>query len=110
MKTSCSEKDAYPTFCHIASVNQDIFNIFRSDPTYISVVESVAVEDGKEYLSVAFHRSPQLKKVLLNFQLVSFGVLLKIASREVKKVGCILLDNSDRNDYDESIEFINNLG
>jgi hypothetical protein len=35
---------------------------------------------------------------------------LKIASRKVKKGGFILLDNSDRNDYEEGIEFINNLG
>ena len=45
MKTSCSDNNAYPTFCHSVSVNQDIFNIFRFDPTYISVVGSVAVED-----------------------------------------------------------------
>jgi hypothetical protein len=67
MKTSCSDNDAYPTFCHSASVNQDIFNIFRSDPIYTSVVESVAVEDGKEYLGVAFHRTPQLKRSIVKF-------------------------------------------
>lgn len=35
---------------------------------------------------------------------------LKIESRKVKKGGFILLDYSDRNDYEEGIEFINNLG
>jgi len=35
---------------------------------------------------------------------------LKIASYKVKRGGFILLDNSDRNEYKQGIEFINSLG
>jgi tRNA A58 N-methylase Trm61 len=35
---------------------------------------------------------------------------LKIVSKKVKKGGYLLLDNSDRNEYKEGIEFIDNLG
>ena len=35
---------------------------------------------------------------------------LKIVSHKVKKGGYLLLDNSDRNEYKEGIEFIDNLG
>jgi len=35
---------------------------------------------------------------------------LKISSNKVKKGGYLLLDNSDRNEYKEGIDFIDNLG
>ena len=35
---------------------------------------------------------------------------LKICSNKVKRGGYLLLDNSDRNEYNDGIEFINNLG
>jgi putative sugar O-methyltransferase len=67
MKTSSSDNNSYPQFCESAAINLDEFKIFRSVQAYKSVVETVSELDGKDYLSIALHRTPELKKSIVKF-------------------------------------------
>ena len=73
----------------------------------------------KDLKTDTFNKSPYLDFLTTqkdeSFDLISIdGRLrnesLKIASYKVKRGGFILLDNSDRSEYKQGIEFINNLG
>jgi len=62
MKTSSSDNNSYPNFCHLASQDDEVFKSFRSNQIYKSVVETVREEDGINYFQIACSRSAMVKQ------------------------------------------------
>ena len=50
MKTSISDYDAYKQICLDASKNDEVFNTFKSHPTYTTILEHASAEQGESYL------------------------------------------------------------
>lgn len=49
MKTSSSDDNKYPSFCELASKDENIFANFKRSPTYTAILEHVSVEEGQQY-------------------------------------------------------------
>ena len=91
MKTSSSDNKTYPEFCELASKNDEVFQNFRSNEIYKSVVETVLKEDGINYFQIACSRAPVVKrnvKYFLNSDKVGnpnlIGVKTGMLSRKYK--------------------------
>lgn len=67
LSTSCSDNEEYPDFCFQAANDERIYKDFRRHPIYMSIVETVSEESGKEYFQMALLQTPELKKHLNNF-------------------------------------------
>lgn len=50
----------YPDACLAASLNEDLFNVFKSNPDYNQVLEHVTIDFGLDYLNVIKRENPQL--------------------------------------------------
>ena len=59
-KTSCSDNDSYPLFCHDAGVDESKFRIFRQDTVYTSIVETLTREGGDQYLQFILKKDPSI--------------------------------------------------
>jgi putative sugar O-methyltransferase len=51
-KTSISDNFYYPSIVSEAILNDNVFNIFKSHPSYTPILEHVSYEDGLSYLSI----------------------------------------------------------
>lgn len=52
MSTSISDNQAYPQVCALASIDYRVFNNFRRDETYTTILEHVSEEQGRQYLEI----------------------------------------------------------
>jgi putative sugar O-methyltransferase len=52
MSTSISDNQAYPQVCALASIDYRVFNNFRRDEIYTTILEHVSPEQGQEYLEI----------------------------------------------------------
>ena len=68
MKSSSSDNKSYPQFCELASQNEEVFENFRSNKIYRSVVETVRDEDGINYFQIACSRTELIKENIKIFQ------------------------------------------
>lgn len=60
-KTSISEGDKrYLDICNLASVDEKIFNSFRSNLAYKEIVETVSQKQGERYLKMIIAKNPEL--------------------------------------------------
>lgn len=50
MRTSISDTDNYKNICRNASINKNVFNNFKRDPSYVEILEHSSVEDGFKYI------------------------------------------------------------
>lgn len=66
-KTSCSDNNIYPKFCAQVAKSEELFQNFRRDEIYTSVVETVLQKDGNDYLKRAIDQTPGLKKYMKKF-------------------------------------------
>jgi putative sugar O-methyltransferase len=70
MKTSISDDSIYPNFCELAANDDSIFNTFRMNPNYTSILEHVSFEQGNIYTELINKNNPELwvnvKKYMLN--------------------------------------------
>jgi putative sugar O-methyltransferase len=70
MKTSISDDNIYPNFCELAANDDSIFNTFRMNPNYTSILEHVSFEQGNIYTELINKNNPELwgnvKKYMLN--------------------------------------------
>lgn len=58
-KSSMSDDNKYPKFCRIAAQNPVIFQNFKRDPFYNTILEHVTFEQGKQYLKIVQKQSPE---------------------------------------------------
>ena len=66
--TSFTDEPDYTEFCERASENMDLFANFKKHPMYTTVVEHVTFTQGKEYLSLALHQTPQFVNLMESFR------------------------------------------
>ena len=67
MSTSLSDNQQYPDFCLKASNDYKIFNNFRTNPIYNTILEHVGLQQGQEYLN-EIRKSPELLKHMESFK------------------------------------------
>lgn len=67
MSTSLSDNQQYPDFCLKASNDYKIFNNFRANPVYNTILEHGALQQGMEYLAEA-GKNPELLKQMEKFK------------------------------------------
>lgn len=57
---SASDNDEYPLFCALAAAHDEVFNTFRQNPVYQSILEHFSFEDGLAYLKAIELENPNL--------------------------------------------------
>ncbi len=57
---SVSLNTGYPSICLEASKNDDVFNIFKTIPEYVQILEHTSIEFGEEYIKIIKRDNPHL--------------------------------------------------
>jgi putative sugar O-methyltransferase len=60
MRSSISDDNIYPNFCQSAADNHTVFDTFRSNRTYLEILEHVTRAEGQVYLDIIKRDNPQL--------------------------------------------------
>lgn len=68
-KTSVSDDDFYPDFCRRAAADDNVFNSFRSNKIYTSIVETVNYRTGEDYLRNAIAQNKWISEYIKDFEI-----------------------------------------
>lgn len=67
-KTSISDDNIYPVFCHEAATNDQAFKMFRSSDKYKVILEHVTEREGRMYLNLVERDNPQLLDNIVKYK------------------------------------------
>lgn len=110
-KTSISDDNNYPSFCDLASKNDNVFSTFRKNYEYTKILEHVTKNEGDVYLNIINEKYQLLLKNVEKYKInetvgspktyeYSIGVFSPTTIRYVKVLGDIINEFGDLNNKD----------